>query len=381
MGKRAYVVLGTLFGDEGKGMQINELCKNLVLPLVVRFNGGHQAGHTVVLENGTRHVFSNFGSGTFQNAPTFWSKYCTVSPVGIKREGNVLRKLGYEPKLYLDANAMITTPFDILQNRRLEEDNNHGSVGVGFGTTIQRNEDNYHLYVRDLLFPKIRNEKLKLIYSNYYKFNFDPKQPHQNQTTRRLYDEFLQACDELVDKYSIVDGLYGLYDHTLVFEGAQGIMLDKDYGFFPHVTRSSTTSKNALEILKELPFEYTTYTYYMTRAYQNRHGNGYMTNIGLNTDYIKENPNETNVMGYQGEFRKTVLDLDMLKYAISCDGYHNTHTRRSMVITCLDQVPEDIPVTINDKLSTKKYFEIGRFCEIENVFGNYADTGKQHRRA
>lgn len=380
MSKRAYIVLGALFGDEGKGMQVNDLCKNLIMPMVIRFNGGHQAGHTVVLNDGTRHVFSNFGSGTFQKAPTYWSEYCTVSPVGIKKEGEELEKLGYKPKLYLNSNAMITTPFDILQNRRLEEDNKHGSVGVGFGTTIQRNEDYFHLYVRDLLYPKIRDEKLRLIYKNYYKFNFDPKQPHQNQTTRELYNNFIMACDELVEKYKIVDSLYGLYDHTMIFEGAQGIMLDKDYGFFPHVTRSSTTSKNAIEILKKLPFEYTTYTYYMTRAYQNRHGNGYMTNEGLNIDYIKDNPNETNVTGYQGEFRKTVLDLDMLKYAISCDNYHNQYGIKNLVITCLDQVPEDIPVTINDKLTTKKYDEIGNFCEIRKVFGNYADSGKKHTR-
>jgi len=119
-------------------------------------------------------------------------------------------------------------------------------------------------------------------------------------------------------------------------------------------------------------------TYYVTRAYQTRHGNGPMTNEGMDISYIKENPLETNINdGFQGEFRKSPLDLDLLKYAVECDGYHNPLSRKNIVITCLDQVPEDIPVTIGGKLETVKFNEIGSYCGINFKFPCYSDTGYQ----
>ncbi len=371
------LVIGALYGDEGKGSFVNYLCSQAKKPLVIRFNGGHQAGHTVV-HNGKRHVFSNFGSGTLQNVPTYWSEFCTLSPTGVKKEGDVLKKLGITPQLIINANAMVTTPFDILQNHRLEEKNSHGSVGVGFGTTIQRNEDHYHLYARDLLYPEIRDEKLRLIIRNYYDLDFNPAEAYQNKVTREIYKNFINACDELVEKYEIKDDFKGLLDHDFIFEGAQGIMLDMDYGFFPHVTRSNTTSKNVFELINAYNINVNDVnTYYITRAYQTRHGNGYMSNEGSDISYIKENPKETNVTGFQGEFRKSVLDLNMLEYAIKCDRYHNpdTFSKKKLVITCLDQVSEKIPVTINGLKTVVNYEHITKFCNINHVFPVYSDTG------
>ncbi|MEM9930725.1 MAG: adenylosuccinate synthetase, partial [Bacteroidota bacterium] len=81
-----HIVLGLAFGDEGKGVTTDYLCRQAERPLVIRFSGGHQAGHTVVSPQGRRHVFSNFGAGTLAGAPTFWSKYCTFHPVGYANE-------------------------------------------------------------------------------------------------------------------------------------------------------------------------------------------------------------------------------------------------------------------------------------------------------
>jgi len=379
--KNIDIVLGTLFGDEGKGAFVNYKCTTKEKPLIVRFNGGHQVGHTVVIGD-KRHIFSNFGSGTLQGVPTFWSRFCTVSPTGVLKEGKVLREMGITPEVYYDANAMITTPFDILQNIRNNDVNNHGSVGVGFGQTIQRNDDHYHLYVRDLQYPEIRDAKLKNIINKYYRLNFDPQHEHQNATTKKIYEDFLVACDDLVDRYEIMqNGLQGLYDHNFIFEGGQGIMLDMDYGFFPNVTRSNTTAKNALVLIKEIEkgigCKLNTHTYYITRAYQTRHGNGYMTNGHLDNSYIIENPNETNSSdGFQGEFRKSVLDLDMLHYAISCDKYENPDSKRTLVVTCLDQVPARIPVTMEGKLIEVEWKDIAtRIDPIMNALGTWSDEG------
>ena len=379
--KSIIICVGLGYGDEGKGAFVNYKCSMAKRPMVVRFNGGHQVGHTVVAK-GKRHIFSNFGSGTFQGTPTFWSRFCTVSPTGVFKEGRVLRDMGINPVIYYDAEAMVTTPFDIIQNQNLENTFHHGSVGVGFGQTIQRNEDMYHLYMRDLLYPEIRDQKHKNIISRYYRLTFDPEfKTNQNKVTKKLYNEFLEACDDLVIRYQIRNGLKGLYDYDFIFEGSQGIMLDQNYGFFPNVTRSNCTTKNALELIKEIETGLSTklniQTYYVTRAYQTRHGNGPITNESLDTSYIKDNPLETNVGGYQGEFRKSVLDLDLLKYAVECDKYHNSIGRKNMVITCLDQVPEKIPVTKKGELHHIRFNEIGNYCGVSFKFPCYSDIGYQ----
>jgi len=369
------IILGLGFGDEGKGSFVNYLCSKSKDSLVVRFNGGHQVGHTVVVGD-KRHVFSNFGSGTLQGVPTYWSEYCTVDPIGLLNEGTALRNMGISPNIIFNANAMVTTPFDTIKNINLDNGNNHGTVGVGFGTTIQRNEDHYRLFVRDLEYPAIRDAKLKLIQSHYGYISPD------NSSTAKMIEKFKAACDDLAENYSIVNQLIFDRFNNLIFEGGQGIMLDMDYGFFPHVTRSNTTSKNAIEIIKSLGIEpnyKNITTYYITRAYQTRHGNGPMSNEHLDTSYIKVNPLETNVnTGYQGVFRKSVLDMDMLDYAIHCDNFHNPYSKKAIVITCLDQVPENIPVTIGGELTTKTFREIGRFCDINFKYPCYSDTGYQY---
>ncbi|HSY75885.1 MAG TPA: adenylosuccinate synthetase, partial [Bacteroidia bacterium] len=69
--KKVSIVVGLGYGDESKGSTTAFLCQQGSNPLVIRYCGGHQAGHTVIY-SGKRHVFSNFGSGTLQGAPTYW---------------------------------------------------------------------------------------------------------------------------------------------------------------------------------------------------------------------------------------------------------------------------------------------------------------------
>ncbi|MFW2477394.1 MAG: adenylosuccinate synthetase, partial [Sediminibacterium sp.] len=115
--KKATVIVGLGYGDEGKGLLTDYYCHNADRPLVIRFNGGQQAGHTVVLKNGTRHVFSNFGSGTLRGVSTYWSAYCTFSPRYFLEE---LSLLPITPMLYLDPACPVTTHYDVLYNRALE---------------------------------------------------------------------------------------------------------------------------------------------------------------------------------------------------------------------------------------------------------------------
>ena len=162
------IIIGANFGDEGKGLTTSFLCSQVKNPIVVRFNGGHQAGHTVVYNN-KRHVFSSFGSGTLQNVPTYWSKFCTFYPIGFMNELKLLNN----PQIFVHPLCPVTTPFDVETNKSLNAVNKNGSCEVGFGTTIQRHEDaNYKLFVQDLFHEKILIAKLNNI-CEYYGFALD----------------------------------------------------------------------------------------------------------------------------------------------------------------------------------------------------------------
>ena len=312
------IVIGAGFGDEGKGLTTSFLCSQTKNPLVVRFNGGHQAGHTVVYE-GKHHIFSGFGSGSLQGVPTYWSEYCTFYPCSFLREFKLLDN----PVIYVNPLCPVTTPFDIDFNRSSEKVKKHGSVGMGFGATLQRQEDYYKLFVQDLYVESVLIAKLEGI-AKYYKA----------ENAKEEIEYFVESVREVKNIIKLSNNsIMKIYNP--IFEGAQGILLDMDFGFFPNVTRSNTTSKNALSLHPSQE------VYYVTRSYLTRHGNGYLPNEKkLN---LINNENETNkTHAYQGEFRTAELDTSLLNYALHCDNHFSEGLKKNLVITCMDQFEIDV---------------------------------------
>ncbi|HWY13217.1 MAG TPA: adenylosuccinate synthetase [Bacteroidia bacterium] len=380
-----HIVLGSAFGDEGKGSTTSFLCQKIIdegkTPLVLRFNAGGQAGHTVIHE-GNRHIFSNFGSGSLQNVPTYWSEYCTVNPLGILNEYNALisSKIGLEPKLYVHPLCAVTTPYDKKFNCNLEKSNKHGSCGMGFGSTIQRQEDHYKLFVQDLFHEKILIEKLNGI-RNYYSKKFGIMPSFLDKNLNIDIEDFLFIVNKIKDIITVDDGKILLPKHNLVFEGAQGILLDQDFGFFPNVTRSNTTSKNALKLINKYGLSNnSTEIYYITRAYQTRHGNGFMTNEDISGELKLINyEKETNVTNeFQGGFRKSFLDVDLLNYAFDCDSNFSKEVAKNLVVTCVDQTGENIKVTYNKELIDINVYELPTL--LNTVFNRvYFSKGDSHK--
>lgn len=364
--KNVSIVLGAGFGDEGKGNFVNYLCKESPdQSIVIRFNGGHQAGHTVV-HNGHRHVFSSFGSGTLQYVPTFWSKYCTVYPTGFLREREKLIDAGVQPVIYIDPMCPVTTPFDVTENRLIEQEQEHGSCGVGFGQTILRHEtlDHSHrIFAKDLKNPWILRHKLMELAAYY------------GRKSDLIVDNFMEDCRDFLQciKFGTEQDTLAKYGH-LIFEGAQGILLDREHGMFPHVTRSHTTSKNAMEIIRRCG-ESRIDVYYMTRCYSTRHGNGPFFDVSAQPD----NEHETNVSNnWQGDFRIAPFSPANLRYAIDSDSVYisdkwwvNKHT----VITCMDHFTDDIPV-LSDNFETIHLFSKESFKNlfpIDTIFVDRPD--------
>ena len=362
--KKSFIVIGLGFGDEGKGLTTDYLCLHHPDALVVRFSGGHQAGHTVALSDGQRHVFSSFGSGTLRGNASYWSSYCTLYPSALLVEYAALKKLGTSPRLFVDARTMITTPYDLAYNQAVEMINKHGSCGVGVGPTIERNEllIPYKFYAQDMLYPQVAKNRLEVIHRYYQeKAKKDGREGLLEQyislatsALMKLFFEDMKATLKIVDIVSEPE-IFHRFD-TFIFEGSQGILLDQNYGFFPHVTRANTTSQNAMELIKKhdlgLPD-----VYYITRAYLTRHGNGPMANEGSALELIKIDK-ETNVLnGWQGNFRRSILDLDMINYALQCDANYSALCRKHLVVTCLDQWVGPLKVSANGQIFSPHSFE------------------------
>lgn len=358
---RTSIILGLQYGDEGKGVTTSLLTSKG--DLVVRFNAGQQCGHTVV-KDGTRHIFSHFGSGTMNGVDTYFSEYCTFYPKSFYNEEKSLKDNGFNTKFFIHPMTMITTPFDIDFNRQSEGINQHGSVGMGFGATIARNENTpYKLYAIDLTHRDILIHKLNQI-AEYY----------NAENSQGDIASFLSYVDMIQLNISSLSDLIPKYK-SVIFEGGQGIMLDMDFGYFPNVTRSNTTSKNAMKIIKEhnLP---SPDIYYVMRTYLTRHGNGYMPNESSDLKY-QDDTNKPHK--YQGNFRQGYHSLQQLKYAINCDSIFsgNDYSKKNLVITCADQTLDMIKIDnsevhVNDFI---KSLEVG-FRSVRLNYSTSASTMK-----
>lgn len=352
----AHAVIGLGFGDEGKGKTTLSLCAQIHKPIVVRFSGGQQAGHGAHYKNKI-HVHSNFGSGTLAGIPTFWTKFCSFDPFGFINELEILKSLITKvPHVYVSVNSPITTPYEKVLNQK--NDSKNGTCGAGVGATYKREENFYSLLVGDLFNKSVFDIKFQLIRAYY-------------EETKNIFvsdfalNSFLNSC-EYIKKFIIPvqDDFLIESAYTPIFEGSQGLLLDQHFGFFPHVTPSNVGTKNILD----LGFDKFN-IFAVTRGYQTRHGNGPMTNEHL-VNHIDENPFEINVNNvYQGKFRRTALDLDLLIYGIKRDGRIGTYAYpTTLVVNCLDHMKKFI-FTFNRELyeyETEKKFLYGIYEKMQD---------------
>lgn len=373
------IIIGLGYGDEGKGLATDYLSRRAVHPVVVRFSGGHQAGHTVVASSGQRHVFSNIGAGTFQGAPTFWSRYCTFSPPAFLKEQQRLVEMGHPPKIAVDALCPVTTPYDIAYNQLSERSQRHGSCGVGFGATIERHtETPYRLFVQDLACPVVVKQKLQAVAQYYERKASGLLSSEEMQVEVNAWQEQLPAALALIHITTEARFFEVHEGADFIFEGSQGILLDMDHGFFPNVTRAHTTSRNAQAIIRRngLPKPE---VFCITRAYQTRHGNGFLSNETVPPDFAP-NPNETNGENeWQGPLRYGTLDVDLLRYALQCEANYSTGQQRHLFLTCLDQINGPLQATLGGKLHTyKQPALLGRLLPriAGGVYQSYSDDGR-----
>lgn len=303
---KARVVIGANFGDEGKGLITDYLCAQGA-GVVVRFNGGAQAGHTVVTPSGERHVFHHFGSGTFCDIPTFLSQFFVCNPILFFQEIQELTMLGYKPQVFAHPDCMITTFADMVINQEREKKRGnarHGSCGVGFHETIVRNQNvpGLKLTMGDLWDGAKRlPQQLEELCGKYSLFRTKKK----IESAEAAIENFIKCCDAFAE---IVNPAGIGQCKDAVFEGAQGLLLDQNNKtYFPHVTHSNTGMKNVDALLRQGGFPEPE-IFYVSRTYLSRHGAGPLPGEDQTLSYEDETnqPHE-----FQGQIRFAPLDKEL----------------------------------------------------------------------
>lgn len=325
---RAFIVVGLAYGDEGKGSWVDHLVRKHDIKYVVRFNGGVQAHHHVVREDGKFHGFRQFSSGSFvPGVTTVLSKHMLIEPEYLLEEAKVLGVLGSSEclsRVLISENSGVITPFARLLNQIQEAYRGkarHGSTGFGIGIT-QRDLDEYPtqaLRARDLRSPFLF-EKLQVLAEAAIEEAEEYRSPASEELFQRLlhsdlnhYTQMYRGFTTQVRILSDIELGELLRGEDLVFEGAQGVLLDQDYGFFPHVTRSRCTFANAESLLKEMEFRGSTTRIGLLRAYGTRHGAGPFVTEEKGLP-IQSCHNGTNV--WQGNFRLGWFDAVSARYAL-----------------------------------------------------------------
>lgn len=358
----ATVVTDLTFGDAGKGSITDALVRRGA-GLVVRFNGGAQAAHTVIDESGRSHIFHQFGSGTLvEGAETFLSRFMLVNPLALIDEEEQLRQIGVSDafeRMHIDARALVTTPPHVIANRLRElarGAHNHGSCGMGIGETAADALESESRVLRfgDLADASVLRRKLHW-HRDLKRRELDGLAAQLNclrgevggEKIAALLDQ-LHSEDELeaaCEVFAFVAGNVKVEPANFlaermrtpgctIFEGAQGVLLDEDWGFHPHTTWSKTTSHNALRLIGEAGREVSTRVLGLTRAYATRHGAGpFPTEDEEVTRALAELHNPTNE--WQGPFRAGWLDLCLLRYAVRANGGVD-----GLIVTCLDRLEE-----------------------------------------
>ena len=352
------------FGDAGKGSIVDFLVREQKAHTVVRYNGGAQAGHRVVTPEGDEHVFSQFGAGTLAGARTHLSRFMLLDPLAMLAEEAHLRELGVADAFWMttiDAAALVITPFQRAINRLREmaRSDRHGSCGMGIGETMADRlaHGERVLFAGDLADAKSLREKLLFVREvNRQKLaEIDHKELRERPMHGSPLTEAALAELDVLENDEWIDWLmedFGRFSNqaqivpsthlhsilnqagTVIFEGAQGVLLDEWYGFHPHTTWSTITLTNAETLLAEAAYSGKVERIGITRAYATRHGAGPF--VSEDADLTQAIPDAVNGFDtWQEGFRVGWLDLVMLRYAIEVVGRLD-----GLAVTCLDRLAD-----------------------------------------
>lgn len=335
MSSKLDVVLGLQWGDEGKGKIVDVLAGRY--PAVARFQGGPNAGHSLHFD-GKNFVVRSIPSGIFREGSTnIIGSGVVLDPITLREECANVEKMNINPKekLFISKKVNLILPTHRLLDAAYEAAAGKGKIGStlkGIGPTYTDKISRHGLRVGDILAPdfKERFEKLKARHIQLLSDLHFECDPEKDEAELMSAIEFLKGfnlidCEYFVNKW--------LENKPMLAEGAQGSMLDIDYGSYPFVTSSSTTVGGVCTGLGVAPSKIG-HVYGIFKAYCTRVGSG-----PFPTELFDETGEKIRQVGHEfgavtGRPRRCGwLDLVALKYTVMIDGVTDLIMMKS---DCLD---------------------------------------------
>ncbi|MEU4639771.1 adenylosuccinate synthetase [Micromonospora sp. NPDC023814] len=318
---RHVTVVDLGYGDAGKGTVVDWLCATRPVHTVVRFNGGAQAAHNVVLRDGRHHTFAQFGAGTFHpGVRTHLSRHVVVDPLALAAEADHLASVGVPDaldRLTVDGEALLATPYHRAANRAREiarGADRHGSCGLGVGEAVA-----YGLAHPDEA-PRVADCRTPALLRRRLTALRDRLTAELGPLDAPPVEDCLPAFTGFAGRVAVVDRGWlagALRAGTCVFEGAQGVLLDEWHGFHPYTTWSTTTFANADSLLAEAGQAGTATRLGVLRVTTTRHGPGPLVTedptLPLTDPHNPTNP-------WQGRFRFGHFDAVAHRYALAAAG-------------------------------------------------------------
>lgn len=366
------VVLGLQWGDEGKGKIVDVLASTY--PVVARFQGGPNAGHSLHFE-GKKFVLHTVPSGVFrEGAINFIGNGVVIDPIIFKEECEGIEAMGVPVKerVILADRAHLILPTHRIIDAASEAAKGKSKIGStlkGIGPTYMDKTGRNGLRIGDILTPdfKERFEALKNKHKEMlkqYDFEYNAEEKEQ---------EWLDAVNYM-KQFTIVDGAYAVNGYlkdekAVLAEGAQGSLLDVDFGSYPFVTSSSTTCAGACIGLGVSPRNIGN-VYGIFKAYCTRVGSG-----PFPTELFDETGEELRAKGFEfgattGRPRRTGwLDLPALKYAVMVNGVTELIMMKADVLDTFDTIKVATSYIVDGKETQQLPYDV--YAEVTPVYTEF----------
>lgn len=241
------VVVGAQWGDEGKGKIIDILAKDA--DVVARYQGGHNAGHTVVV-NDEEYILHLIPSGIIHHG-----KICmigngvVIDPEALigEIEGLKSRGIAIDNNLFISKNSHLIMPYHCIIDKESERSKSIGTTGRGIGPAYVDKVARTGIRMSDLLDPQLFREKLELNLSNinYLLYNVYKSEQLDLEEIYSKYMGYAEKIGKYITDVSILINKYIEENSNILFEGAQGTLLDIDHGTYPYVTSSNAIAGGA----------------------------------------------------------------------------------------------------------------------------------------
>lgn len=379
----AFIVLGAQWGDEGKGKMTDYLAEEA--NVVVRFQGGNNAGHTVVVGDKEYKLHLIPSGILYEDKLNVIGNGVVVDPKALFEEIDYLEGVGVKvtpEKLIISDRAQLIMPYHKVLDKLKEQargKNDIGTTGKGIGPCYTDKFERCGIRVCDLMHEDVFTEKLKenIEMKNAYITKVLGGEPVSFDEILKEYLEFAKKLRPFVQDTSVRVYNDIKADKTVLFEGAQGMLLDIDYGTYPYVTSSNTTAGGVANGVGIGP-NMITNAVGITKAYTTRVGKGpFPTELLDETgDWIREKGHEYGVT--TGRSRRCGwLDLVIVKTACRVSGLTSLAVTKIDTLAGLDKLKVCVGYKFNGEVIDYFPASLEDLAKCEPIYEEFEGWGEE----